>query len=107
MDELFQLFAKTYGIAGLLVLAPFIGIFYLWRQNVKLHKSVGDVQEKRIEDAKAISTKLMEIVEEQGAQNRESNIALDQVRDLLMRITVQKDKPPRQPTQQKEKEIPK
>lgn len=108
MDELVQLIAKTYGLAGLIMLSPFIMLGYVWKNNLKLHNDlakvntemkavqeqrnadVTKVQEARVNDAKQISEKVIEMVEEQAGLNKETNIALDQVRDLLMRITTTK-----------------
>lgn len=98
MDELVQLIAKTYGIAGLIMLSPFIMLSYVWRSNIKLHTEVSKiqelrtaditkVQEARVNDAKQISDKMMELVEEQAGLNKETSMALDQVRELLMKIT--------------------
>lgn len=98
MEELVQLIAKTYGIAGLIMVSPFVMLGYVWRSNVKLHDQVAKIQEQRndavskvqearVNDAKAMSEKMLVLVEEQGGLNKETNIALDQVRDLLMRIT--------------------
>lgn len=96
MEELIQLIAKTYGIAGLIMLSPFIMLGYVWRSNVKLHdqvatiqeqrnEAVSKVQEARVNDAKAMSEKMMVLIEEQAGLNKETNIALDQVRELLMK----------------------
>lgn len=102
MDELVQLIAKTYGIAGLIMLSPFIMLGYVWKNNVKLHDQVSKiqaeraaavekVQEARVGDAKATFEKMMVLIEEQAGLNKETNIALDQVRELLMKtITNQK-----------------
>jgi hypothetical protein len=102
VDELVQLIAKTYGIAGLIMLSPFIMLGYVWKNNVKLHDQVSKiqaeraaavekVQEARVGDAKATFEKMMVLIEEQAGLNKETNIALDQVRELLMKtITNQK-----------------
>lgn len=100
MEELIQLIAKTYGIAGLIMLSPFILLGYVWKSNQKLHAQVAKVQEERalavekvqearVNDAKAMSEKMLVLVEEQAGLNKETNIALDQVRDLLMKVTSQ------------------
>jgi len=87
MDELVQLIVKTYGIAGLIMLSPFLMLMYVWRHNQRLAAEVSRVQESRVNDAKAISEKMLTMVEEQAGLNKETNIALDQVRDLLSKIT--------------------
>lgn len=86
MDELVQLIAKTYGIAGLIMLSPFVMLGYVWKNNVKLHDQVSKVQEARVNDAKAMSDRMLELVGEQAGLNKETNIVLDQVRDLLMKV---------------------
>jgi hypothetical protein len=101
VEELIQLIAKTYGIAGLIMLSPFIMLGYVWRNNQKLHAEISKVQseratavekiqEARVGDAKAMSEKMLVLVEEQAGLNKETNIALDQVRELLMKITTTK-----------------
>jgi len=86
VDELVQLIAKTYGIAGLIMLSPFVMLGYVWKNNVKLHDQVSKVQEARVNDAKAMSDRMLELVGEQAGLNKETNIVLDQVRDLLMKV---------------------
>lgn len=105
MDELFALIGKTYGIAGLIMLSPFAGIIIVWRHNIELQKDKDDqnkanneavkvmqaalttVQESRVADAKAISEKILVFVAENAKVSSEISSALDQVRELLMRIT--------------------
>lgn len=93
MEELIQLVVKTYGLVGLFLLAPMVAIVYLWRRNVKLEADMGRIQELRVEDAKSVSSKMMEIVVEQAGLNKETNIALDQVRELLGKITTTTRRP--------------
>lgn len=87
MEELVQLVIKTYGLVGLFLLAPMVAIVYLWRRNNKLDADMSRIQELRVEDAKSVSAKMMEIVVEQAGLNKETNMALDQVRELLGKIT--------------------
>lgn len=87
MDELVQLVFKTYGLIGLFLIAPVVGISYLWRRNNKLDADMSRIQESRVKDAKDVSDKLMEIVIEQASLNKETNMALDQVRELLSKVT--------------------
>lgn len=93
MEELIQLVVKSYGIVGLFLLAPMVGIVYLWRRNNKLDADMSRIQELRVNDAKAVSDKMMEIVVEQAGLNKETNIALDQVRELLGKITTTTRRP--------------
>lgn len=90
MEEVILLVQKTYGIVGLLILAPFVAVVYLWRQNIKLNESVVKatekataVQEQRVNDAQAISTKLIAVLTEQSALNTEANTAMERLGDAL------------------------
>jgi len=90
MEELVLLVQKTYGIVGLLILAPFIAVVYLFRQNVKLHddvvkatEKIGNVQEQRVNDAQAINLKLITVLTEQSSLNTEANTAMERLGDAL------------------------
>lgn len=98
MEELVQLVIKTYGIIGLVMLSPFVGIMVLWRYHVKMqdknHKSneelqnkLNELNQKRVDDSKAIIDKLLLVAGEQGALSKETNMALDRVGDLLSIIS--------------------
>jgi hypothetical protein len=101
MDELIQLIVKSYGIIGVIILSPMVATVYLWKENTKLHSDmialtgkhadklddagtrVTAAQDKRIADAQGITTKLMEMVSAQSALNKETNITLDRVGDMV------------------------
>jgi hypothetical protein len=101
MEELVQLVLKTYGIAGLVMLSPFAGVVYLWRHNVQLQKEListsrsyaekiqvasektVDAQKQRVADAQAIMDRLVTMVGEQSSLNKETNLALERLTDLL------------------------
>lgn len=101
MDELISLITKTWGIAGILLAAPFFAVWILWRQNVKLNveriktmevskqeltaanDKTSKIQEQRVTDAQAVTTKMMQVVSEQSALNKETNLVLDRVGDSL------------------------
>lgn len=101
MDELISLITKTWGIAGILLAAPFLAVWVLWRNNAKLNtqlvraveeskkelnaanEKVAKVQEQRVTDAQAVTSKMMQVVSEQSALNKETNIVLDRVGDSL------------------------
>ena len=93
MEEIFLLISKTYGIAGLILLSPFVGLGLMYRQNIRLQ---GDVvkatkenvesQKQRVKDAQDISNKLLEVVKEQSSLNTETNIALERIGDALNEI---------------------
>jgi Tfp pilus assembly protein PilW len=99
MQEVTELIFKTYGLVGLFLIAPVVGLVYLWRRNNKLDADMSRIQESRVSDAKAVSDKLMEIVIEQAGLNKETNIALDQVRELLSKITTTTRRPQLPPGQ--------
>lgn len=93
MEELVQLVIKSYGLVGLFILAPMVALSYLWRRNNKLDADISRIQELRVNDAKAIAEKMMEIAIEQSATSKETSIALDQVRELLGKITANPRRP--------------
>jgi hypothetical protein len=97
MDELIQLIARTYGIVGLLILAPIIAVIFLYKDNRRIHHDhealmvdwelrVAKVQEQRVQDAQAITNKLVEIVSEQSALSRETNIALERISGIMDQV---------------------
>ena len=99
MEEIFLLFYKTYGLIGLIILAPFVACFYLWRENKNLHSvhvrqlqsandRVASALQQRVVDAQAITNKLVEIVSEQAAVNKETNLALDRLENKLAVLKV-------------------
>lgn len=101
MDELFQLIVKSYGVVGVIILSPMISTIYLWKENQKLHEKmlnltgehakgiegvgerITEVQDKRIADAQGIMTKLMDLVSAQSGLNKETNLALDRIGDMI------------------------
>jgi hypothetical protein len=130
MDEVLQLVIKTYGIVGVLILAPVVGVVFVWRSKEVLHgKYVADLkklsedyskaitsmhndqvtrlvevhqsqikllsdssdkvvasQALRVADGQAITSKLMEVVSEQSSLNKETNMALGRVGDLMVSL---------------------
>lgn len=104
MDEIILLITKTYGLAAVIMLSPFIGLVVVWRHNVQLQKekdaqnakheeamkvlqdSLNKVQESRVADAKVMSDKMLTVVEIQSSANKEVSMTLDQVRELLMKM---------------------
>ena len=83
MEDLLQLIVKTYGLAGLIMLSPFIAVVFLWRHNISQAKEIARINEQRVQDSKAISDKLMVIVGEQSGLNKETNMALERVGDMM------------------------
>lgn len=107
MDELINAIVKSYGIIGLLMIAPIVAAVYLWKDNVRLNKALQELaqkytdsidamgqrvvaaQEKRVEDSKGISTMLMGMVGEHAAQAKEQTLALDRVGDMVAMLNAQ------------------
>lgn len=83
MEELIQLIAKTYGLAGLIMLSPFVAVVFLWRHTVAQTKEIARVNEQRVQEAKEIVSKLLTALNELSATNKETNIALERVGDLM------------------------
>ena len=105
MDELIQLILKTYGIVGLLILAPFVGLVVVWRENrttmrthtaelAAVHKQhalemaasqdkVSTAQVQRVDDAQRISSKLMELASSTSALSAETNMALERLHETV------------------------
>jgi hypothetical protein len=107
MEEFTHLVLKTYGIVGLIILAPYIAVVFLWKENVRLNnlsrereekfvtqldemgKRVTSAQEKRVEDSQGITSKVIEMVTEHVAQAKETTTALDRVGDMVSMLTAQ------------------
>ena len=99
MEELFSLVAKTYGLVGLLIFAPFVATGFLWRANNALQAGAAAAQASRVEDQKArvedqnkrvedmagMMQKLLEVVRDQTQQGVEMN-------GVLERLSVSVDK---------------
>lgn len=96
MDEVIQLIGKSYGIIGLIILSPFIGIVYLWghmksqakaqdEDYRKLEEKHEALHEKRNNDAKVMSEKVIEMASEQATLLTQTNASMDQIQELLMR----------------------
>ncbi len=83
MDDLLALIVKTYGLAGLIMLSPFVAVFFLAKHIINQTKEIARINEQRVADAKAISDKLMTIVSEQSGLNKETNMALERVGDMM------------------------
>lgn len=94
MEEVLLLVYKTYGMVGVILLAPAVACIFLWRENKNLNNAhirqlqaandkVAAAINQRVVDAQAITNKLVEIVSEQAAVNKETNLALAQLVDKL------------------------
>ena len=90
MEELFQLVVKTYGLAGILMLAPVVALKLMWNHAKDLQSKLEAAQERvnavhaqRVTDAQQVAEKLMRVMQEHSELSRETNIALDRVGDML------------------------
>lgn len=104
MEEVLLLILKTYGIVGVIILLPYAGMVYLWRYIQRQHKNaleqaeryskfadeagnrVSVVQEKRISDAQGLSNKLMDLMTERSSLDKETNLALDRIGDMVSMV---------------------
>lgn len=93
MDAFVKLIQDTYGLAGLLILSPLIGMMYLWKNNQKLqgdiqtmNERIVDAHKQRVDDAQNVSDKLIQMVSEHASLAKETNLALDRVGDTLSMI---------------------
>lgn len=104
MDEIIQLITKTYGIVGVLIIAPMAACVVLFRQNQELHKEsvkkeesctkniesanerVIKAQEQRVTDAQNVANRLITMAGEQAALVKENNLALEEVQKLLSEV---------------------
>lgn len=83
MDELIALIAKTWGIAGLLILFPIFVVVLLYKENRRLHSERHETDQQRVKDAQDVSAKMMSMAQEQASLNKETNMTLEKVGDLL------------------------
>lgn len=112
VDDVIALITKTYGLVGLLILAPIFACYLLWRQNQTLHdeakkdadntaKAIAEASnrvvattEQRVKDTKELADKLIAMSSEHAALVRENNLALDEVskllRDLSTRLQIRR-----------------
>ena len=86
MEELLLLIQKTYGLIGIFLLMPVLGLVAVWRQNIKLQKDVAEAQKLRVKDAQDINAKLIDIVKEQTGLSTETNLALERIGDAMNEV---------------------
>jgi hypothetical protein len=86
MEELLLLIQKTYGLIGIFLLMPVLGLIAVWRQNIKLQKDVAEAQKLRVKDAQDINAKLIDIVREQTGLSTETNLALERIGDAMNEV---------------------
>lgn len=68
-----------YGLAGVVILVLGVAVFNLWKKVNSLQHEKDDLQERRLEDAKEIQSKLTDFIKEQTTVSR-------QMYDLLLSI---------------------
>jgi hypothetical protein len=83
VESFIKLIADTWGLAGLLILSPLIGMIYLWKANLKLQADLQGLNDKRIDDSIKTSDKMLAMVKEQASLSTETNLALDRLGDAL------------------------
>jgi predicted sugar kinase len=90
MEEVIQLVIKSYGIVGLVMISPFVAMIALWKAYEKVrgelqaaNEKISATQDKRVEDAKEVATKLLTMTAEHASLGKETNMALDRVSDML------------------------
>lgn len=94
MEELVQLIVKSYGVVGLIMLSPLVGIVYVWRhshqiqsaadtERAKMQESLNQVNEKRVNDLKEISERLVKVISTNTSTTAETNILLERLGSYL------------------------
>jgi len=90
VDELLKLIMNTYGIVGLIILSPLVALKFMWEHSKDLQKQlqaanerVNETHSRRVEDAKEVGGKLMEMIGEHAELSKETNMALERVGDML------------------------
>jgi hypothetical protein len=97
VDKIIELIFQSYGIIGVILFLPTGGMVAIWRAYMKREKDsakelaeanlrIEQATKARVEDAKAVSDKLMELVSEQSGLNKETNLALGHINNLLERM---------------------
>jgi C4-dicarboxylate-specific signal transduction histidine kinase len=100
MEDLVQAILKSYGLIGLFMIAPVVAAVFLWLDNKRLNNKMQTIAEKsserietavekRVEDAQAITNKLVEMIHEQSSLNKETNLALDRIGDMVSMLNAQ------------------
>jgi hypothetical protein len=108
MEELIQLIAKTYGIVGIILLTPTAACIFLWRHYVTVTgdstnhgkawadrlQALADsnaakievLQQKRIDDVRALGDAVLRIAIEQAAMNKETNMLMERINETLQAV---------------------
>lgn len=101
MEEIIQIILKSYGLVGIVLLAPYAGIFFLWKElkktlqekakDSKAHaeaissygERIVEAHKLRVQDAQSISDRLIALSSEHSSLSKETNMALDRLGDLM------------------------
>ncbi len=101
MNDFIELIQKTYGLAGILTLIPALAATVLYRDGRRKEKEhekeirllnqaseekLERLQNQRVSDAQAISTKLVGIVSDQSSLNKETNLALGRISETMTHL---------------------
>lgn len=94
MEELVQLIVKSYGIVGLFMLSPLVGIVYVWKHSHKIQQDsdskIKELQEKlnktnedRVNDLKEMSERLLKVISSNTSTISETNMLLERLGDYM------------------------
>jgi hypothetical protein len=83
MDELIKSVLQSYGLVGVILAAPLVGLVYVWKDNKALQEQVVEAQKQRVADAQQVADKLITMIQEQAGLAKETNIALDRLGNML------------------------
>lgn len=101
MDHLLDLVVRTYGIVGIIILAPYFACGFMWREiraqavkiedkNKELLDKLTDLQNKRLDDAKHLATKMADVSQAQSLSSSETNMTLQRISDIISELTARK-----------------
>ncbi len=103
MNEIIELITKTYGLVGLLLIAPFVAVVVLWRHQVfrekewalegaKANDKLLEAYKLRVDDAQKISVKLTELNVE-GAESDAATVnAIDKMAAMVTAMSQDKNR---------------
>jgi len=83
MSEPFDQILTSYGPAGIAMLGLLIALKHVYRQLTESHDKRAEVQDKRIADAQATTTKLLEVMSSQHAHQALLAQAIDGNADAI------------------------
>lgn len=86
MDEIIQLVFKSYGLLGLLIIAPWFAAWLFWKEGKEIHEKLSASQQQRVADAQEISKGLITAAAEDSALKKETNLLLERMGETLDRL---------------------